>query len=238
MNIERSFVFAFKSPKAAQKLAIGTLCTLLFFTVFFAFVTIGYLMRILCSALEGRDETLPEWNDIFGLFQEGLTPGLVMLSYIGPLVGLFLLELIAHQTIGVSQSGTILFALLRFIYYVAITAIVPLAVIRLVVIGSFKSAFQMEPIFDFVKANLALYLQAWGVSLGIGLVVSIAGFVTVGLGSILLGVGSSFLLFVGYAITVHLFAGAYRGARPFSDDREGDIRASVSVPPPLRQVKK
>lgn len=230
MNIKRSFVFAFKAPQAARKLAVGTLCTLLFFTVFFAFVTVGYLVRILCNALEGRDANLPEWKDLPGLFQEGLTPGLVVLSYFGPVVVLVLLE----QLFGANQG----FFLVRFLFYLFVSAIVPLAVIRLVVIGSFKASFQWKPMVDFIKANPVQVLPAWGVSLGLGLVTLVVGIISLRDGSLVLGIITSFLVFVYGVVTVHLFAGAYRASSPFSDDHQGDIRASMSVPPPLRQVRK
>ena len=238
MNIERSFVFAFKAPQAAQKLAVGTLFTLLFFTVFFAFVTVGYLVRILCNALDGRDANLPDWKDLPGLFQEGLTPGLVVLSYFGPLVVLVLLEFLFYAAFGESPGVSTFFSLLRFLCYLFITAVVPLAIIRLVVIGSFKASFQLREIIGFIKANPAQYLPAWGASLGIVLVAQVVGLLSYGLGSVVLTIVYSFLSFLAYVITVHLFAGAYRASNPFSDDHQGEIRASMSVPPPLRQVKK
>jgi hypothetical protein len=235
MNIERSFLFAFKTPKAAQKLILGAVCSMLFFTVFFAFVMMGYLIRILCDALEGRDAKLPDWKNLSGLFHEGLEPVLVTLTYLGPLVILILLELLLSSLVGSSQVVFTLFSLLRFGYYVIISAIIPLALIRLVVIGSFKSAFHLERIFEFIKANTGNFLTAWGLSLALGLVASVIGFFAFFGNSILLGIAFFFMLFIANVIAVHLYAGAYRASAPFADDHEGDVRASITMPPPLHR---
>ncbi len=235
MRIERSFVFAFKTPKAAPKLLLGTLCSMLFFTVFFAFVMTGYLIRILCDALEGRDAKLPDWKNLSDLFHEGLEPVLVILTYFGPLVFLIILELLLSSLIGSNQVTFALFSSLRFVYYVVISAIIPLALIRLVVIGSFRSSFHVGKIFAFIKANPSHFLPAWGLSLALGLVASIIGLFAYFGNSILLGIAFFFTLFIANVISVHLYAGAYRASTPFTDDGEGGVRASITIPPPLNR---
>lgn len=208
---------------------------MLFFTVFFAFVMAGYLIRILCDALEGRDAKLPDWKDLSGLFHEGLEPVLVMLTYFGPLVFLIILELALSSLIGSNQVVFILFSSLRFVYYVVISAIIPLALIRLVVIGSFRSSLHVGKIIDFIKVNPGHFLPAWGLSLALGLVALIVGFFAYFGNSILLGIAFFFILFIASVISVHLYAGAYRASTPFADDGEGDIRASITIPPPLNR---
>jgi hypothetical protein len=233
MNIERSFVFAFKAPKATQKLLMGGVCSVLFFTVFFAFVMVGYLIRVLCNTLEGRDVKLPDWKDLSGLFQEGLEPVLVALTYFGPLVLLIIIELIIYSLIGWNQVAFTIFSSLRLVYYLFISAIIPLAIIRLVVIGSFKSSFHVGQIIDFIKENPGNYFPAWGLSLAVGVIALAVGFFAFFIGSIVLGFGFFFILFIAWVISVHLYAQAYRASTPFSDDREGHIRASITLPPPL-----
>jgi hypothetical protein len=235
MTPQRSFVFAFKAPQATSKLIVGGVFSMLFFTVFFAFVIMGYLMRILCNTLEGRDAKLPDWKDLSGLFHEGMGPILVILTYFGPLIVLIIVELLLYSVIGTNQVVFALFSFIRLVCYLLISALIPLALIRFVVIGSFPSSFHLGRIFAFIKENPRHYLPAWGLSLATVLVAVTVGLCATFTGSLVLGIVFFFLLFIAYVISVHLYAGAYRASTPFPDDQDGDVRASVTLPPPLNR---
>ncbi len=221
MNIERSFTFAFKAPGAAGKLVLGGVFSLLFFTVFFAFVVMGYVMRVLCDALEGRDAKLPEWKDIGGLFNEGLMPMLVVLIYSFPLIVLVVIE----QLVGMNLGLLVVFLSLRLALLLILSVVLPLALIRFAVKSSMRAAFDFGEILSFIRRNPGIYFTAWGLAMVVGLVSS--------LGLVALGIGIFFTSFVANVIAVHLYAQAYRAARPFTDDDQGELRASMAIPPPL-----
>ncbi|MCP4603849.1 MAG: DUF4013 domain-containing protein [Proteobacteria bacterium] len=246
MNIERSFKFAFKAPSAFQKLVLGGLFSLLFFTVFFAFVVVGYIMRVLCNALEGRDAVLPEWADLRTLFNEGLQPMLIILSYCSPLIVLSIIE-IQLVTMGVSVG---VFLPIQFAVMLIISTLLPLALIRCMISGTLKAAFEFGRILDFIKSNVGTYLSAWGLSLVVSMVaiftsiLVLAGSVGLGYlgGPIALRIGLAlvafvfaFASFIANVIIVHIYAQAYRASTPFTDDEQGAVRASMAVPPPLRE---
>jgi hypothetical protein len=227
MNIERSFLFAFKGSHSGAKLGLGGLFSLLFFTIFFAFVVMGYLMQVLREVLEGRDGKLPEWKNLGRLFNEGIVPVLVWLIYASPILLTFCVEYRFFSADLSPASLVIMFAwaVIRLVLGLAASVVLPLALIRLAVRGSFASAFDFGEMFNFIKANPGNYFTAWALML----VVSMAAC----LGLLVLGIGVFFTGFIAAVIAVHLFAQAYRASTPFVDDKGGEIRASFPVPPPL-----
>jgi hypothetical protein len=226
MNIKRSVVFAFKAPNGLKKLFIGGVFSLLFGLVYFPFVVMGYLMRVLCDTLEGRDANLPEWKKLSSLFREGLQPVLVVLIYTGPLVLLIIIETFASMALGGSQSINGIFFALRGLYFLLATVLLPLSLIRLMVKNSLAAAFDFSQIAAFITTNAGIYLQAWVISLIISLVAVL-------LGTILVGFGIFFTTFISNVMAVHLYAQAYRAATPFADDQDGEVRSSLAVPPSL-----
>lgn len=253
MRIGRSFVFAFKTPEAFKKLIWGGLFTFLFFTVFFAFVVVGFLVRLLCDALEGRDAKLPEWSDFRSLFIDGLQPVLIILAYSSPLIALIIIETL----LGAFSSKMIVsfFLPIEAALVLAITVMLPLALMRCVINGSMGAAFDFVKIIDFVKTNSRSYFLAWSVSAAVNvaavaltalfasllmkILFSISGILAYSAGSMAALIFGSLVCFLASTISVHLFAQAYRASKPFGDDEQGEMRASMSLPPPfMGQVTK
>jgi hypothetical protein len=252
MNIERSFVFAFKAPGGLPKMLLGGLFSVFFFTVFFGFVVMGYLMRVLYDALEGRDAKLPEWRELVPLFNDGLQPVLIMVIYCSPLIVLLILEQVLHAILGWNFGVIAIFMALRLLIGIALSIAMPLALIRFAVKGTLKAAFGFGEILGFIKANPGTYFTAWGLALVVGIV---AGLISMFFGGIVLGIAlavggfetwviftglgafvlaSVFTAFISYLISMHLYAQAYRASTPFDDDKDGVLRASMAIPPPLK----
>lgn len=252
MNIERSFVFAFKAPGGVPKMVLGGVFSVLFFTVFFGIVVMGYLMRVLCDALEGRDAKLPEWGGMGGLFNEGLQPVLILVIYSSPLIALLVVEQVLNAVLGWSFGVIAIFMALRLVLGIALSIALPVALIRYAVKGSLKAAFEFGEILGFIKTNPGTYFTAWGLALVVGVV---AGLVSMLFGGIVFGVAliaggfstpvvlsglvalvvaSFFTAFISYLISMHLYAQAYRASTPFADDKDGVLRASMALPPPLK----
>jgi hypothetical protein len=226
MNIERSFSFAFKSPGGVGKLLLGGLFTLLFFTVFFAFVVMGYLMRVLCEALEGRDGKLPDWKDLGRLFNEGMMPMLVALGWASPIIALFVATQVLTATLGLNLWFLLIYVVLELVLSVLFSMILPLALMRLAIKRSLKAAFDVGQMLEFIRHNKGTYFTAWGLTYAAGAVASV--------GVVGLGIGICFTMFFANVISMHLFAQAYRASHPFSDDKDGALRASMAIPPPLK----
>jgi len=45
-----------------------------------------------------------------------------------------------------------------------------------------------------------------------------------------------FTIFVAGVVNVHVYAQAYRASTSFEDDRDGSLRSSMAIPPPLHRV--
>jgi hypothetical protein len=244
MKIERSFTFAFRADGAGGKLLRGWMYSLLFFTVFFAFVVVGYVMRVLCSALEGRDARLPDWDDLTSLFHEGIQPVIVLLVYTSPVTAILILQMYS-DAIPIWTPGVAL---------LLTSLLLPLALIRSVVVRSIGAAFDLRHLFSFIGRNLGAFSKSWFFSVSLGVVAGIVGFglllasvwlldrfgMRADVRTILIGIGVSIPVFalatfLSSIVTSHLYAQMYRSSKPFDDDREGEMRASIAMPPPIRR---
>ena len=243
MKIGRSFRFIFRSPKAWSKLIRGGLFSALFFTVFFAFVVLGYLMRLMCDLLEGRETKLPDWNPLGELFYDGLQPVLITLAFISPIIVLSVLNLYINSPV--------IFILQAFLVII-ISGIFPLSLIHFVTARELIAAFNFTVIFAFIRDNFRRVFSAWLFNMGLGLgtftigaVIALAMAVPISLftstktGAIIgfgFGVvGFSFAGFITTIISAHFHAQMYRESKPFNDDKEGAIRASIVMPPSLKK---
>ncbi len=225
MKVERSFSFAFRAPEAAKKLFIGGAVSTLFFTVFFAFVVAGYVMRVLCDVLEGRDARLPDWSDFRSLFFEGMEPVLVLLGYYSPVLVLYLVRIYVSVSGGDPGTDLLLIAPTAALQIIA-SMLVPAALIRLVVKGDIKAAFHFKEIFTFIGNNAGRYFVAWGLVFALKIVSVFC--------AVFFVVGFFFATFIASVISAHLYAQVYRTSKPFGDDPQGTIRGSMAIPPPLR----
>ncbi|MDD5307503.1 MAG: DUF4013 domain-containing protein [Deltaproteobacteria bacterium] len=230
MNIERSIVFIFNDKQWPKKVLLGGVFSLLFFTVFFAFVVAGYVMRVFCNALEGRDANLPDWDDLGGFFNEGLLPVMIGILYTVPFIALFILEQIVHAIVGFSFSAFLVFGMVNLfinaLVGLVISVLFPLGMVRFAVKRSTRAAFEFRHIFDFIKRNPGTYLTAWAVSTFLFGLIGAVGLVGLFVGVAVTGFASALM-------SAHLYAAAYRASRPFADDRDGELRASMALPPPL-----
>jgi hypothetical protein len=241
MKIRRAFRFAFGTHDAGGKLIRGGFYSSLFFTVFFPFVVMGYLMRVFCDLLEGRGVEMPRWRNLRALFNDGLQPMLIALVYYAPAIVLFALEryIPSHLLWGL-QAAVVLGA----------SAFLPFAVLHAVVRGAIRGAFQFAVIGDFWRRNFGRVARTLGAYVGLGLlppavaaVVALLAAIPVSLLSNV-GIGATtglalgivtfcFALFPVAVMGVHILAQLYRASTPFVDDPEGESRASVVMPPAL-----
>lgn len=242
MNIRRSITFIFEDRKCIGKLLRGGAYNLLFFTGFFTFVVAGYLTRLMCDLLEGRDASLPEWRPLPELFSEGLQPVLILLVYTSPAI----LTAIVSLYIALPYAGT-----LQMSFLTLASLLLPVALIHFVTTRSLKRALHLPTKVSFIVVNAASFIRAWLVSVILTLaalviccLVCVAAAIpaSIGLGEhtgIVTGltvgaVVACFVAFPLHVIATHLYAQAYRKSKPFGDDAEGEMRASIVVPPSLK----
>jgi hypothetical protein len=168
LDFGRCFSFFFQDPDWMKKLLLGSLFTLLSFFIIGWFFVAGYMIRLIRRTARGEAYPLPDWDDLGGIFGDGLAAVGVYLGYILPPIFLFTLV-----TVGVSLSAAgggdasvfiaIFATLFSVVFGLAILAVmlfVPSALIRLALDEQFAAAFDFQGNFDFIQRNVANYFLA------------------------------------------------------------------------------
>jgi len=174
VDFGRSFTFVTEDPDWVQKILIGgafsLACTVL---VGIPFV-LGYFSRTLRNVVAGEPRPLPEWDDLGGIFNEGLRLtavsliyGLAIAAVIGVPLAVVLVPLVAASA-GHGDASEILGGLglvgfvglygLAMLVYLVFAVFLPAALARSALRGTVADGFAWREILDFVRANLGNYL--------------------------------------------------------------------------------
>ena len=89
LDFGRTLKFFFEDPNWVQKILIGSLFTLLSFFFVGGIFVAGYAARLVRRAARGEPYPLPEWDDLGGMFVEGLSVVGAYLIHIVPAVAAF-----------------------------------------------------------------------------------------------------------------------------------------------------
>jgi hypothetical protein len=175
IDFGRSFTFVGDDPDWAKKLLIGGAftfaCALL---VGIPFV-LGYFSRTLRNVAAGASPTLPEWDDLGGLFEEGLRLTAVYLGYLlgmlvvlGALAAVAVLPLLVTSSSGKPKDAVAAVAALGIVALYAILMLVslvlavylPAALTRAALRGNVSDGFAGRENLAFIRQNLANYALA------------------------------------------------------------------------------
>jgi Protein of unknown function (DUF4013) len=167
----RSFTFTAEDPEWLNKVLIGgafvLACSLLVGVPF----VLGYFSRTLRNVAKGAARPLPTWDDLGGLFEEGLRLTAVYLIHLvgvfivlGLLFSVLLLPVILSGAEDASDALGPLGALLIVALYgllmlvsLATAAYVPAALVRSALAGTIGAGLEWRENLAFIKANLANY---------------------------------------------------------------------------------
>src|SRR5262245_229692 len=72
LDFGRAFQFVFEDPDWVKKILLGGLFQLLAIVVIGIPFFIGYFLRVIRRTAQGEARPLPDWDDLGGLFSEGL----------------------------------------------------------------------------------------------------------------------------------------------------------------------
>jgi len=176
IDFARSFRFLVEDADWVKKVLIGGLFALLSFLIVGAFFVAGYWVRFLRRVAAGEPRPLPEWDDLGGIFKDGLkllgaylvyTAGVfVAVASLGCAAGLVALGidrmsrvsdgaasgLAALGGLGIA-AGYGLFMLLALV----LACFLPAVFVRVAIKDRFAEAFAFRELFAFLKANLGNY---------------------------------------------------------------------------------
>ena len=175
IDFGRSFSFVNEDPEWLKKILIGgafvLACSLLVGVPF----VLGYFSRTLKNVVDGASRPLPEWDDLGGIFGDGLRLTAVYLVHlVGVLavVALFLAVFLVptllssgseHAARALGPLGALLgvglYALLMLVS-LATAVYVPAALVRSTLQGTIGAGLEWRENVAFIKANLANYALA------------------------------------------------------------------------------
>lgn len=254
-SLSTLLTFPFKDPAWFKKLLILGLVLLLSsaIPILPLILAVGYLARLIRRmVVEKSEPSLPAWDDLGGIFQDGWRPFAAALTYLLPVFALFFA---GWLVIGLANSSTPLFQMwnndrniapreflviassftslgtiaVASVFALMISFLLPAALIHAVMRQEYAAAFRIKEWWPVITANLSGFLIAFVISIGMNLVF---GFISMFLFfTILLCFVLPFLSFAyssySYVVYAALFAEAYRvGA-----DKTGKASSPKALPP-------
>jgi hypothetical protein len=179
IDFGRCFTFVTEDPAWVTKILVGGLFTLLSVVLVGIPFLLGYWGRTLKNVAAGQRHPLPEWDDMGGLFSDGLrlfgvyvVYGLGLALVMGALSCVLMVPFVAMGSAGGLDDGPgALFAalgglgVLLFYFVVFVVAILgavylPAAMTRSALRDSFAEGFAWREIVAFIRANLGNYALA------------------------------------------------------------------------------
>jgi len=174
VDFGRSFTFVTEDPEWVKKILIGgafaLACSLLIGVPF----VLGYVARTLRNVVAGEARPMPEWDDLGGIFSDGLRLTAVYLLYVLGFVAVLaalgcvvVLPVIALSGTGPRASDAL--ALLGGLGVVALYGVVmvlslvlavylPAVLARVAMRGTVADGFAWREALAFIQANLGNYL--------------------------------------------------------------------------------
>ena len=168
LDFGRTLGFFFQDPNWVQKLLIGSLFTILSMFLIGTVFVAGYAARIVRRAARGEPHPLPEWDDLGGMFAEGLSVVGAYLIHILPAVAAFGILVIPVVLMGERNGEPSPAALLLLVLLVILAVVLLFALMfyftaaftRLAVEERFGAAFEVENNLAFLKRNAGNLLMA------------------------------------------------------------------------------
>lgn len=140
LNFGDAFRFPFKDKNWWLKILIGIV----------PIANLGYILRILQDAKEGKEATLPEWTEWEKLFKSGVMALVICLCYVIPIVIL--------KFLGVAPLVGILFKVLALAAGILVMPVIAIALCRYLENNQINDAFNFQAIYEKFKINVKEYL--------------------------------------------------------------------------------
>lgn len=156
---ENSFKYVFKDPQWVSKLAVASLFSFLtFFLIGIPFLN-GYVVRIIRWRLQDKDG-LPSWEDLGGMFVDGLKIMLISLGYALPILMMAMGMLVVSLVLGQNEDLAPLIILLflpfqglLMLYSLAMVLIQPWTFYTVASGQPLSSAYHLKPYFKAIKQD-------------------------------------------------------------------------------------
>jgi len=174
VDFGRSFTFVTEDPEWIKKILIGGAFTLACSLLIGVPFVLGYVARMLRNVVAGEPRPMPEWDDLGGIFSEGLRLTAVYLLYalgfvavMAALGCVIVLPMIALSGSGARASDVLgllgglgIVALYGLVMVVSLVLAVylPAVLARVALRGTVADGFAWREALAFIQANLGNYL--------------------------------------------------------------------------------
>lgn len=168
LDFGRALRFFFQDPNWVQKLLIGSLFTILSIFLVGGIFVAGYAARLVRRTARGEPYPLPEWDDLGGMFVEGLSVVGAYLCHLVPAVvgaAVVVVPIIFLGARDSDPSPAFLFVLIPLVLlatlvFFAVLLYFPAAFTRVAVEERFGAALELEANWAFMKRNISNYFLA------------------------------------------------------------------------------
>ena len=176
IDFAKCFTFAVEDPDWVKKILFGGLFTLLSALIVGIFFVSGYWVRFLRRVVAGDPRPLPEWDDLGGIFNDGLKVVGVYFTYVAGMIVVVLalgcaagllgagIGSLSRASEGASSAAAALGGLgmagaygLLMLLALVLAVFLPAVFVRVVLKDRFSEAFAFREHLAFIKANLANY---------------------------------------------------------------------------------
>jgi hypothetical protein len=168
LDFGRCLGFFFQDPNWVQKLLVGSLFTILSLFLIGGIFIAGYAARLVRRAARGEPYPLPEWDDLGGMFVEGVAvvgayfihilP--VAAAFIALIVPLALLEESGREPPPAALLVVVPLVMLVFVLLLAVAFYFTAAFTRLAIEERFAAAFEVSDNLAFLRRNVGNFLMA------------------------------------------------------------------------------
>jgi hypothetical protein len=175
VDFGRSFTFVTEDPDWVSKVLIGGAFALLSALLVGLPFVLGYFARTLRNVVAGAARPLPAWDDLGGIFSDGLRLAVVYLVYavggaiVAAVPGCLLMApaMLASgsrhgEAAGAALAGLgmVAFYGLMLLFSLAMLVYMPAALARAALRGTVADGFDWRAIVDFIRTNPGNYLLA------------------------------------------------------------------------------
>jgi hypothetical protein len=176
VDFGRSFTFVTEDPEWVKKVLIGGAFTLACVLLVGVPFVLGYFSRTLRNVVAGEARPLPDWEDLGGIFNEGLRLTAVYLLYTLGVVAILaalgcglMLPVMALSGGGADPAealsvlgglGIVALYGLVMVVSLALAVYLPAALARAALRGTVGDGFAWREVLGFIRANLGNYLLA------------------------------------------------------------------------------
>lgn len=175
LDFAQALRFVFDDPDWIKKVLLGGLFGLLSSILIGLFFIGGYFVRLIQRTARGEARPLPDWDDLGGIFEDGLKAVALYFLYgvaaaaiplaLGCVLGLLgggASALLTGRSDSDVAAGAMFFGIIALYAMLAVSVIIvlvflPAAFVRMALTGRFGAGFEVREIVSFVGRNLGNY---------------------------------------------------------------------------------